>query len=195
MVTARSACPRRHDVPTRSVPAWRASAGSRLISSRSCSGDGRLGEHGSEQRVPEHRGAVRPGTLRVQRRPGAEHRHRRGDHHPVRRHPVPPGQQRQRKQREKRKPALKFACNTEAPAPCSASSKSPRRAISSSPPTMVPWPMPRNWKSPARISAGHQWPVIAVAKGNPKRIDSLAALKAPEIRLALANPEAASIAA
>jgi molybdate transport system substrate-binding protein len=39
----------------------------------------------------------------------------------------------------------------------------------------------------------NQHPVLAVAKGNPKHIDSLAALKNPEIKLALANPEAASI--
>ena len=38
-----------------------------------------------------------------------------------------------------------------------------------------------------------QKPVLAVAKGNPKHIDSLAALKNPSIKLALANPEAASI--
>lgn len=38
-----------------------------------------------------------------------------------------------------------------------------------------------------------QKPVLAVAKGNPKHIDSLAVLKTPEIKLALANPEAASI--
>ena len=38
-----------------------------------------------------------------------------------------------------------------------------------------------------------QKPVLAVAKGNPKHIDSLAALKNPDIKLALANPEAASI--
>lgn len=38
-----------------------------------------------------------------------------------------------------------------------------------------------------------QKPVLAVAKGNPKHIDSLAVLKNPEIKLALANPEAASI--
>lgn len=35
--------------------------------------------------------------------------------------------------------------------------------------------------------------VVAVAKGNPKQVDSIAALKKPEIKLALANPEAASI--
>jgi molybdate transport system substrate-binding protein len=39
----------------------------------------------------------------------------------------------------------------------------------------------------------NQQPVLAVAKGNPKHIDSLAALKNPGIKLALANPEAASI--
>ncbi|WP_395752086.1 molybdate ABC transporter substrate-binding protein [Prosthecobacter sp.] len=38
-----------------------------------------------------------------------------------------------------------------------------------------------------------QKPVLAVAKGNPKHIDGLAALKKPEIKVALANPEAASI--
>ena len=38
-----------------------------------------------------------------------------------------------------------------------------------------------------------QKPVLAVAKGNPKHIDSLATLKNPDIKLALANPEAASI--
>ncbi len=38
-----------------------------------------------------------------------------------------------------------------------------------------------------------QKPVLAVAKSNPKHIDSLAALKSPDIKLALANPEAASI--
>lgn len=38
-----------------------------------------------------------------------------------------------------------------------------------------------------------QKPVIAVAKGNPKQVDGIAALKKPEIKLALANPEAASI--
>ncbi|MDB6007027.1 MAG: Molybdate transporter substrate-binding protein [Prosthecobacter sp.] len=38
-----------------------------------------------------------------------------------------------------------------------------------------------------------QKPVLAVAKGNPKHIDSMAALKSPDIKLALANPEAASI--
>ncbi|WP_395715480.1 molybdate ABC transporter substrate-binding protein [Prosthecobacter sp.] len=38
-----------------------------------------------------------------------------------------------------------------------------------------------------------QKPVIAVAKGNPKQVDGLAALKKPEIKLALPNPEAASI--
>ncbi|WP_395737724.1 molybdate ABC transporter substrate-binding protein [Prosthecobacter sp.] len=38
-----------------------------------------------------------------------------------------------------------------------------------------------------------QKPVLAVAKGNPRHIDGLAALKSPEIKLALANPEAASI--
>lgn len=37
-----------------------------------------------------------------------------------------------------------------------------------------------------------QKPVIAVAKGNPKHINSLAALKADGIKLALPNPEAAS---
>lgn len=38
-----------------------------------------------------------------------------------------------------------------------------------------------------------QQPVLAVAKGNPKKIDSLTALKADGIKLALPNPEAASI--
>ena len=38
-----------------------------------------------------------------------------------------------------------------------------------------------------------QKPVLAVAKGNPKHIDSMAVVKQPEIKLALANPEAASI--
>ena len=38
-----------------------------------------------------------------------------------------------------------------------------------------------------------QKPVLAVAKGNPKHIDSLAALKSTDVKLALANPEAASI--
>jgi molybdate transport system substrate-binding protein len=38
-----------------------------------------------------------------------------------------------------------------------------------------------------------QKPVIAVAKGNPKQVDGIAALKKPEIKVALANPEAASI--
>jgi molybdate transport system substrate-binding protein len=38
-----------------------------------------------------------------------------------------------------------------------------------------------------------QHPVIAVAKGNPKKISNLADLSRPEIRLALPNPEAASI--
>lgn len=38
-----------------------------------------------------------------------------------------------------------------------------------------------------------QKPVLAVAKGNPKHLDSLASLKNPGIKLALANPEAASI--
>lgn len=38
-----------------------------------------------------------------------------------------------------------------------------------------------------------QKPVIAVAKGNPKQVDGIAALKKPELKLALANPEAASI--
>lgn len=38
-----------------------------------------------------------------------------------------------------------------------------------------------------------QHPVIAVAKGNPKGITSLADLEKPEIKLALPNPEAASI--
>lgn len=38
-----------------------------------------------------------------------------------------------------------------------------------------------------------QKPVIAVAKGNPKQVDGLATVKKPEIKLALANPEAASI--
>lgn len=38
-----------------------------------------------------------------------------------------------------------------------------------------------------------QQPVVAVAKGNPKHIESLASLKTPEIKVALANPEAASI--
>ncbi|MCF7788162.1 MAG: molybdate ABC transporter substrate-binding protein [Prosthecobacter sp.] len=39
----------------------------------------------------------------------------------------------------------------------------------------------------------NQQPVLAVAKGNPKHIDSLASLKNPDIKLALANPGAASI--
>ena len=39
----------------------------------------------------------------------------------------------------------------------------------------------------------NQTPVLAVATGNPKHIDSLAALKSPDIKLALANPGAASI--
>jgi molybdate transport system substrate-binding protein len=38
-----------------------------------------------------------------------------------------------------------------------------------------------------------QKPVLAVAKGNPKKIDSLASLKADGIKLALPNPESASI--
>jgi molybdate transport system substrate-binding protein len=38
-----------------------------------------------------------------------------------------------------------------------------------------------------------QRPVIAVAKGNPKHVDGLAVLKHPAIKLALPNPEAASI--
>jgi molybdate transport system substrate-binding protein len=38
-----------------------------------------------------------------------------------------------------------------------------------------------------------QHPAIAVAKGNPKNIRTLADLEKPEIRLALPNPEAASI--
>jgi len=38
-----------------------------------------------------------------------------------------------------------------------------------------------------------QKPVIAVAKGNPKHVDGFAALKQPGIKLALPNPEAASI--
>ena len=38
-----------------------------------------------------------------------------------------------------------------------------------------------------------QWPVIAVAKGNPKKITSIESLLATEVKLALANPEAASI--
>ncbi|HAL72653.1 MAG TPA: molybdate ABC transporter substrate-binding protein [Verrucomicrobiales bacterium] len=38
-----------------------------------------------------------------------------------------------------------------------------------------------------------QRPVIAVAKGNPKNIRTLADLEKPDIRLALTNPEAASI--
>lgn len=38
-----------------------------------------------------------------------------------------------------------------------------------------------------------QRPVIAVARGNPKHVDGLAALKKTEIKLALPNPEAASI--
>lgn len=38
-----------------------------------------------------------------------------------------------------------------------------------------------------------QHPVIAVAKGNPKGIKSLADLERPDVRLALTNPEAASI--
>lgn len=38
-----------------------------------------------------------------------------------------------------------------------------------------------------------QTPVIAVAKGNPKQVDGIAALKKPGIKIALANPEAASI--
>ncbi|WP_395744206.1 molybdate ABC transporter substrate-binding protein [Prosthecobacter sp.] len=38
-----------------------------------------------------------------------------------------------------------------------------------------------------------QKPVLAVAKGNPKHIDGLASLKDPGIKVALANPEAASI--
>ncbi len=38
-----------------------------------------------------------------------------------------------------------------------------------------------------------QKPVLAVAKGNPKHIDSLEAIKKTEIKLALPNPEAASI--
>ncbi len=38
-----------------------------------------------------------------------------------------------------------------------------------------------------------QHPVIAVAKGNPKAIASLADLEKPDIKLALTNPEAASI--
>lgn len=38
-----------------------------------------------------------------------------------------------------------------------------------------------------------QHPVIAVAQGNPKNIHSIADLERPDIRLALTNPEAASI--
>ena len=38
-----------------------------------------------------------------------------------------------------------------------------------------------------------QHPVIAVARGNPKRIAALADLEKPDIKLALPNPEAASI--
>lgn len=38
-----------------------------------------------------------------------------------------------------------------------------------------------------------QHPVIAVAKGNPKNIQGLADLEKPEIRIALTNPETASI--
>lgn len=38
-----------------------------------------------------------------------------------------------------------------------------------------------------------QWPVIAVAKGNPKQIKDLESLLAADVKLALANPEAASI--
>ncbi|MBK8091590.1 MAG: extracellular solute-binding protein [Verrucomicrobiaceae bacterium] len=38
-----------------------------------------------------------------------------------------------------------------------------------------------------------QWPVIAFAKGNPKKITGLESLLAPDLKLALANPEAASI--
>lgn len=38
-----------------------------------------------------------------------------------------------------------------------------------------------------------QHPVVAVAKGNPKGIHTLADLEKPDIRLALTNPEAASI--
>ena len=38
-----------------------------------------------------------------------------------------------------------------------------------------------------------QKPVLAVAKGNPKKIDSLPALKTDGIKLALPNPESASI--
>ena len=43
------------------------------------------------------------------------------------------------------------------------------------------------------IRLAQQWPVIAVAKGNPKKITGLDSLLAPEVKLALANPEAASI--
>jgi len=38
-----------------------------------------------------------------------------------------------------------------------------------------------------------QWPVIAVAKGNPKKINGLDSLLAADVKLALANPEAASV--
>lgn len=38
-----------------------------------------------------------------------------------------------------------------------------------------------------------QHPVIAVAKGNPKNIQSLADLERPDVKLALTNPEAAAI--
>jgi len=38
-----------------------------------------------------------------------------------------------------------------------------------------------------------QWPVIAVAKGNPKKLTRIDSLLAADVKLALANPEAASI--
>lgn len=43
------------------------------------------------------------------------------------------------------------------------------------------------------LSLAEQHPVIAVAKGNPKGVQTLADLSRPDIRLALPNPEAASI--
>ncbi|MFO1441520.1 MAG: molybdate ABC transporter substrate-binding protein [Verrucomicrobiaceae bacterium] len=38
-----------------------------------------------------------------------------------------------------------------------------------------------------------QWPVIAVAKGNPKKLSSIDSLLSGDVKVALANPEAASI--
>lgn len=43
------------------------------------------------------------------------------------------------------------------------------------------------------LPVARQHPVIAVARGNPKQIRSLTDLERPDIRLALPNPEAASI--